>query len=75
MDVQRLIVHYLNLIEYQNRIAEKVRKLKYLKDRFLLRESSDIKTLLLECNPVWMEGQDRPRIKLSPDFLRNNDDV
>lgn len=37
MEIQRQNVHYLNMIEYQNRIFEKVRKLKYLKEQFCWR--------------------------------------
>ena len=38
IEIQKQIIHYLNLIDYQNRIFEKVKKLKYLKDQFLLEE-------------------------------------
>lgn len=75
MEIQRQIVHYLNMIEYQNRIFEKVRKLKYLKEQFLLEENSDIKRTLAERNHVWMEPQTNYRIKLSIDYLRNSDEA
>lgn len=75
MDIQRQIVQYLNLIEYQNRITEKVRKLKYLKDQFRLREGSDIKTVIATRNELWMEDIERPRIKLSLDYLHNSDEA
>lgn len=52
MEIQRQIVHYLNMIEYQNRIFEKVRKLKYLKGQFLLEENTNIKQVLAERNHV-----------------------
>ena len=66
MEIQRQIVHYLNMIEYQNRIFEKVRKLKYLKGQFLLEENTNIKQVLAERNSV-MEPQPSYRIKLSID--------
>lgn len=75
MEIQRQIVHYLNIIEYQNRIFEKVRKLKYLKDQFLLEENTDIKQTLAGRDPVWMEPQTNYRIKLSIDYLRNADEA
>lgn len=75
MEIQRQIVHYLNMIEYQNRIFEKVRKLKYLKEQFLLEENSDIKQVLAERNHVWMEPQVNYRIKLSINYLRNSDEA
>lgn len=75
MEIQRQIVHYLNMIEYQNRIFEKVRKLKYLKEQFLLEENSDIKQVLAARNHVWMEPQVNYRIKLSINYLRNSDEA
>lgn len=75
MEIQRQIVHYLNMIEYQNRIFEKVRKLKYLKEQFLLEENTNIKQVLAERNHVWMEPQPSYRIKLSIDYLRNSDEA
>lgn len=75
MEIQRQIVHYLNMIEYQNRIFEKVRKLKYLKEQFLLVENTDIKQALVDRDPVWMEPQTNYRIKLSIDYLRNSDEA
>ena len=69
LEIEKQIVHYLNLIAYQNRIFEKVRKLKYLRDQFLLTENTDIQQVLNGKNPVWMEPQISYRIKLSVDYL------
>ena len=69
------IIHYLNLIDYQNRILEKVKKLKYLKDQFLLEEHTDIRQVISQKNPVWMEPQVGYRIKLSIDYLRTSDEA
>ena len=69
LEIEKQIVHYLNLIAYQNRIFEKVRKLKYLRDQFLLTENTDIQQAVSGKNPVWMEPQTSYRIKLSVDYL------
>lgn len=45
IEIQKQIIHYLNLIDYQNRIFEKVKKLKYLKDQFLLEEHTSIRSV------------------------------
>ena len=66
---------YHNLIDYQNRILEKVKKLKYLKDQFLLEEHTDIRQVISQKNPVWMEPQVGYRIKLSIDYLRTSDEA
>lgn len=72
IEIEKQIIHYLNLIAYQNRIFEKVRRLKYLRDQFLLEEKSDIRQVLSLKNPVWMEPQVNYRIKLSVDHLRTS---
>ena len=72
---QKQIIHYLNLIDYQNRIFEKVKKLKYLKDQFLLEEHTSIRSVAAQKNPVWMEPQVGYRIKLSIDNLRTSDEA
>ena len=59
LELDRQIINYLNLIEYQNRLFEKVQKLKYLCDQMLLETNTDIKAKMDARNPVWMEP--RPR--------------
>ena len=75
IEIERQIVKYLNLIDYQNRIFEKVRKLKYLKDQFRWEEATDIRQVLAERNAVWMEPQPKYFIKLSIDNLRTSDEA
>ena len=75
IEIHRQIIQYLNLIDFQNQIFEKVRKLKYLKDQFLLKEHTDVLNQLAHRNPVCMEPLSRARIKLSIDLLRTNQDV
>lgn len=72
LEIEKQIVHYLNLIAYQNRIFEKVRRLKYLRDQFLLTENTDIRQVISGKNPVWMEPQSSYRIKLSIEKLQSN---
>ena len=74
LEIERQIVHYLNLIAYQNRIFEKVRRLKFLRDQFLLTENTDIRQVIMQKNPVWMESQTNYRIKLSIEQLLSNPD-
>lgn len=75
IEIQKQIIHYLNLIDYQNRILEKVKRLKYLKDQFLLEEHTDIRQILAQKNPVWMEPQVGYRVKLSIENLRTSDEA
>ena len=67
------IIDYLNRIEYQSKLVRKTRQLKYLKDQFMIEESTDVKEFLSKVNDVWMEKQPKYLTKVSLDFLRNDD--
>ena len=63
------------MIDYQNRIFEKVKKLKYLKDQFRWEEATDVRQVIATRNAVWMEPQPKYYIKLSIDNLRTSDEA
>ena len=73
LELDRQIINYLNLIEYQNRPFEKVQKLKYLRDQMLLETNTDIKAKMDARNPVWMEPRPRYTLKVSLSMLRTTD--
>ena len=73
LELDRQIINYLNLIEYQNRLFEKVQKLKYLRDQMLLETNTDIKAKTDARNPVWMEPRPRYTLKVSLSMLRTTD--
>ena len=73
LELDRQIINYLNLIEYQNRLFEKVQKLKYLCDQMLLETNTDIKAKMDARNPVWMEPRPRYTLKVSLSMLRTTD--
>ncbi len=73
LELDRQIINYLNLIEYQNRLFEKVQKLKYLRDQMLLETNTDIKAKMDARNPVWMEPHPRYTLKVSLSMLRTTD--
>ena len=74
LELDRQIINYLNLIEYQNRLFQKVQKLKYLHDQMLLETNTDIRVKLSERNPVWMEPRPRYQLKVSLSMLRNSEE-
>lgn len=74
LELDRQIINYLNLIEYQNRLLQKVQKLKYLRDQMLLDTNTDILAKLQLRNPVWMEPRPRYRLKVSLSMLRNSEE-
>ena len=73
LELDRQIINYLNLIEYQNRLFEKVQKLKYLRDQMLLETNTDIKAKMDARNPVWMEPRPRYTLNVSLSMLRTTD--
>lgn len=73
LELDRQIINYLNLIEYQNRLFEKVQKLKYLRDQMLLETNTDIRAKMSARNPVWMEPRLRYTLKVSLSMLRTSD--
>ncbi len=74
LELDRQIINYLNLIEYQNRLLQKVQKLKYLRDQLLLDTNTDVREKLSTRNPVWMEPRPRYSLKVSLSMLRNSED-
>lgn len=74
LELDRQIINYLNLIEYQNRLFQKVQKLKSLNDQLLLDSHTDIQAKLLTIHPVWMEPRPRYTLKISLSMLRNSED-
>ncbi|WP_308274746.1 hypothetical protein [Prevotella sp.] len=74
LELDRQIINYLNLIEYQNRLLQKVQKLKYLRDQMLLDTNTDILAKLQMRNPIWMEPRPRYTLKVSLSMLRNSEE-
>lgn len=74
LELDRQIINYLNLIEYQNRLFQKVQKLKYLHDQMLLETNTDIQAKLQTKSPVWMEPRPRYTLKVSLSMLRNTEE-
>lgn len=75
IDIQKLIIDYLNRIEYQGRLVRKIRQLKYLKDQFMLEEATDIVAVAASRDDVWMEPKTLYSTKVSVDYLRNDDEA
>lgn len=74
LELDRQIIDYLNQIEYQNRLMQKLRRVKYLKDQMVLESQSNVMPMLNGMNPVWMENRPKYTLKLSLDMLRNSDE-
>ena len=62
-------------IEALIRVSEEIRQLKYLKDQFELEERTDICRVLMQKDSVWFEPAPAYPLRLSVEYLRNDDEV
>lgn len=73
MEIDRQIISYINQIDLQNKLYKKIRKLKYLQDQLLIKTETNIRNVLEERNPLWMESRQYNKIRLSLNMLRDNE--
>ncbi|MCQ2403479.1 MAG: hypothetical protein MJ202_07115 [Lentisphaeria bacterium] len=73
IELDRQIINYLNQIEYQGRLVQKIQKLKYLRDQLVLESHTDVLGMLVARNPVWLEPRPRYQFKVSLSMLKNSD--
>lgn len=73
IETEKQIIEFLNQIKYQSGIIEKLRKIKYLKDQFIIEASTDIKKVLTQRDLVVFEKQPTYPVKLSLDFLTTDE--
>jgi len=70
IDIERQIIDFLNQIQYQSNVIEKLRLIKYLKDQFILETTTDFKSILAANNSVIFEPNPAYPLKLSLDYLQ-----
>lgn len=73
MEIDRQIISYINQIDQQNKLYKKIRRLKYLQDQLLIKSGTNIKNMLEERNPLWMESRQYNKIRLSLKMLREDE--
>lgn len=73
IEIQTQIINYLDQIKPQGSFLKQLRKLKYLKDHFRDKAETDIQEVLAEKNQVIFESSIKAPIKLSIDYLRNDE--
>ena len=74
IEIEKQIIDYLNLIDYQSELLKKIRQIKYFRDQQVLETNTDVSNMLASKNPIWMEPSTGYRIKVSLDWLRSTDD-
>ncbi|NLB62968.1 MAG: hypothetical protein GX801_02525 [Fibrobacter sp.] len=73
IEIEKQIIDYLHQIKIQGEFLEKLRKLKYLKDHFLIESQSNLRQVLSQQNALLYEPRRIEPLKLSLDFLRLDD--
>lgn len=73
IEIEKQVIDYLNQIKYQGKFLEKLRKLKYLRDHFIIEAETNIQQILAEQNHVIFEKRIVEPLNLSLDYLRENE--
>lgn len=73
IEIEKQIIDYLNQIKIHGKFLEKLRKLKYLKDHFLIEAETNIKQIISDKNQVIFEARNIEPLNLSLDFLREDE--
>ena len=75
IEIEKQIIDYLNQIKQQGRFIDKLHKLKYLKDHFLIEAETNIRQILSTRNQVTFEVRINEPTKLSIDYLRDSENT
>jgi len=73
IEIDRQIINYLNLIQYQSMLLKKLHQLKYLRDQQILEEYTDIRQKVDSINPVCFERQSKYSTKPSLRWLSTDE--
>ena len=75
LSIEQQIIEYIHLIEKQNQLIKKIRRLKYLRNQWTIEESTNIRQVVAGLSPVWMENRQYNRMRLSLELLRGNEEM
>jgi len=75
IEIQRQVIDFLNQIQQQSGIIEKLKQIKYLKDQFILETNTDIKQILASHNTVVFEPNPSYPLKLSLEHLQTDEEA
>ncbi len=75
LDNQKQIIEYLNQIKHQSGVIEKLRQIKYLKDQFIIRATTNTEAILSTRRDLIFETKPAYPLKLSLDYLQYNHDA
>lgn len=72
VEIQRQVINYLNQARRQSQLIEKLRKIKFLKDQFELKEKSNLLAALNERQDLLFEARPVYRLRLSLSLLQTD---
>ncbi|MDR2126088.1 MAG: hypothetical protein LBP63_04595, partial [Prevotellaceae bacterium] len=75
IEIEKQIIDFLNQIQYQSDVMEKLRQIKYLKDQFTLETATDLKAILNAHNAVIFEPNPVYPLKLSLEYLQTDEEI
>jgi hypothetical protein len=75
IEIERQIIDFLNQIQHQSNVIEKLRLIKYLKDQFILETTTNFKSILTQTNSVIFEPKPSYPVKLSLEYLQSDEDA
>lgn len=75
IEIERQVIDFLNQIQQQSGVIEKLRQIKYLKDQFILETTTDIKQVVTANNSVIFETKPSYPLKLSLEYLQTDDEA
>jgi hypothetical protein len=75
IEIERQVIDFLNQIQHQNNVMEKLRIVKYLKDQFLLENDTNIRAILASNYSVIFERNPIYPLKLSLTHLQTDEDA
>lgn len=75
LSIEQQIIEYIHQIEQQNLFIKKIRHLKYLRTQLIIEESTNIRQVLTEISPVWMENRQYNKMRLSLSTLQSNEEM
>lgn len=75
IEIERQVIDFLNQIQQQSGVVEKLRLIKYLKDQFRLEAETDIKQVISINNSVIFEPNPSYPLKLSLEYLQTSEEA
>ena len=73
IEIKKQIINFLNQIQVQNRLIEKLHKIKYLKEQVTIRSATDIADILANNKDVIFDSLPQYPLKLSLELLQTDE--